>query len=111
MDRLPLALESGRPSISPEIESPPASGDGPPIMAIPLGGRRFLLRIGGAAAYAALRPHESWARKMGRALPPLQAWTLPAEPPSHPVDLARAVIGAGVLAPSNWNSQPWRMEV
>ncbi len=27
------------------------------------------------------------------------------------MELARALVGAAVLAPSNWNSQPWRMEV
>jgi nitroreductase len=73
--------------------------------------RRFLVIVTGAAAYTALRPHAGLARKLARALPPLQPWSLPSDPPSHPVELARALIGAAVLAPSNWNSQPWRMEV
>ncbi|HEY3214992.1 MAG TPA: hypothetical protein VGK93_00730 [Candidatus Eisenbacteria bacterium] len=32
-------------------------------------------------------------------------------PPANPIELARALVGAAVLAPSNWNSQPWRLEV
>jgi len=72
--------------------------------------RRFLLVVGGAAAYAALRPGQAWARKLARRRPALQPWALPSNAPPDPVDLARALMGAAILAPSHWNSQPWRME-
>jgi hypothetical protein len=76
-----------------------------------LGRRRFLYLVGGAAAYAALRPHAAWARKAAKGEIALQPWTLPADPPADPVALTRTLIGAAVLAPSKWNSQPWRFEV
>jgi nitroreductase len=75
-----------------------------------LGRRRFLAIVGGATAYAAARPHLAWAKR-GSARVALQPWSLPAEPPSAPIDLTRALIGAAVLAPSDWNTQPWRFEV
>ena len=75
------------------------------------GRREFLVVAGGAAAYAALRPAAAWARRVRGAAAPLQPWTLPAEAPAAALDLARALIGAAVLAPSLWNSQPWRFEV
>ena len=77
----------------------------------PLDRRRFLILFGGAAAHAALAPRLAWSRKLAGARPTLQPWRLPADPPSNPMELARALVGAAVLAPSNWNSQPWRMEV
>jgi nitroreductase len=64
-----------------------------------------------AAAYVALRPHAAWAKRAARATTPLQPWRLTTEPPANPFDLARALIGAAVLAPSHWNTQPWRFEV
>jgi hypothetical protein len=73
--------------------------------------RRFLVTLGGAAAYVALRPHVALARKVARSVPPLQPWSLPGEPPADPTELARAIVAAAVLAPSHWNAQPWRMEV
>jgi len=73
--------------------------------------RRFLIVVGGAAAYAVARPHLGWARRVARLSSNLQPWSLPESPPSVNVELARALVGAGVLAPSNWNSQPWRFEV
>jgi nitroreductase len=73
--------------------------------------RRFLVVVSSAAAYTALRPHAAWARKAARAYPNLQTWSLSPDAPANPIDLARALIGAAVLAPSNWNSQPWRFEV
>jgi hypothetical protein len=73
--------------------------------------RRFLVLVGGAAAYQVLRPHESWARKLRGQKLALQPWAIPPHAPSSQVELARAVIGAAVLAPSTWNTQPWRWEV
>ena len=35
----------------------------------------------------------------------------PAELPSTQVEVARALIGAAILAPSDWNTQPWSFEV
>ena len=67
--------------------------------------------VGGATAYAMLRPGLGLARRASRAYVPLQPWSLPPEPPANPVELARALIGAAVLAPSGWNAQPWRFEV
>jgi nitroreductase len=72
--------------------------------------RRFLVLAGGAAAYTVLRPHLAWARRVGSELPVLQPWSLPADPPANPLELTRALIGAAVLAPSHWNTQPWRFE-
>ena len=73
--------------------------------------RRFLMVVGGAAAYSALRPHLALARRAAAWPPGLQPWSLPSDPPAAPIDLARALIGAAVLAPSHWNAQPWRFEV
>jgi nitroreductase len=42
---------------------------------------------------------------------PLQPWELPEEQPASVLEEARALIGAAVLAPSEWNTQPWRFEV
>src|SRR5690349_21784058 len=72
--------------------------------------RRFLVLVGGALAYSALAPAEALAKKVRSESVTLQPWTLPAQAPATSIDLARAVIGAGVLAPSHWNTQPWRME-
>src|SRR5439155_23751098 len=73
--------------------------------------RRFLVLAGGTVAYLALRPHLAAARKAAQSVPTLQAWELPGEPPRDEVERARALIGAAVLAPSTWNSQPWQFEV
>jgi nitroreductase len=84
----------------------------PQFWTAPIDRRRFLIVLGGAAAYASLAPHESWAKKASRPRPAnLQPWTMPSTAPSDPIELTRALIGAAVLAPSNWNSQPWRWEV
>ena len=72
--------------------------------------RTFLIVLGGAAAYTAVRPHLALARRAARADPPLQPWTIPSEPPADPNELVRALVGAAVLAPSHWNAQPWRIE-
>lgn len=72
--------------------------------------RRFLLLVGGASAYAALHPAEAWARRI-RSTTTLQPWSLPPEIPGGTIEVARALIGAAVLAPSDWNTQPWLFEV
>lgn len=69
-----------------------------------------MVLVGGAAAYQFLRPGAAWAKKLAATAPSLQPWSLPDSPPENGLDLARAVIGAAVLAPSHWNTQPWRME-
>jgi len=71
---------------------------------------------GAAAAYAAtgsaLRPALALARSADRVRPMLQPWSLPDHVASGDTgEVARAVIGAAVLAPSVWNTQPWRMEL
>jgi hypothetical protein len=77
----------------------------------PLDRRRFLIVVAGAGAYAALRPYAALADKAGGTLPPLQPWSLPERAPAEEIEVARALIGAAVLAPSHWNTQPWRFEV
>lgn len=72
--------------------------------------RQFLTVLAGAAAYTVLRPSETLAKRLARPLPPLQPWSLPVDPPGDPQALARAVAGAAVLAPSQWNTQPWKLE-
>ncbi len=76
-----------------------------------LGRRQFLIAAGGATAYLALRPVAPWARALRRPSVALQPWSLPAEAPAGGLDLARTLVGAAVLAPSDWNSQPWRFEI
>src|SRR5882762_2066490 len=80
----------------------------------PIGRRRFLVVTGGLVAAAALGPRLAWARKaaqLGGSPGVLQPWTLPNDPPEDNLEVARALIGAAVLAPSEWNTQPWRFEV
>lgn len=94
------------------LESHPAPSEpAPRLFTVTLDRRRFLVVLGGVAALSALRPPMAWARRLERGLPPLQPWTLPQEAPTDPIGLARALIGSAVLAPSHWNSQPWRFEV
>jgi nitroreductase len=90
------------PEADPSIPGPGASSS--------ISRRTFIATAGGAAAYLALRPTEAWARNLARPRPVLQPWALPAQPPADPIELCRALIGAAVLAPSHWNTQPWRME-
>ena len=74
--------------------------------------RRFLLLTGAATAAVVLRagdPPRAWARRPAGVA--LQPWSLPFEAPGSGIDQARALIGAAVLAPSHWNTQPWRFEV
>jgi nitroreductase len=80
----------------------------PPAAA--LGRRKFLVLVGGAAAWQFLSPGEAVAKKLAAHPPSLQPWSLPEAPPENGLELAKAVIGAAVLAPSHWNTQPWRME-
>ncbi len=82
---------------------------------MPLDRRRFLALAGSAAAWTILQPAlgsaPAWARRL--AAPPmvLQPWSLPADTPAGAIEQARGLIGAAVLAPSHWNTQPWRFEV
>lgn len=87
-----------------------ASGSEPQFVTAPLGRRRFLIIAGGTAAYLALRPYEGLATGPTTPLAPLQPWSLPGDPPADPLELQRALIAAAILAPSHWNSQPWRFE-
>jgi hypothetical protein len=87
-----------------------AAGQEPEFVTVSIDRRRFLILAGGAAAYAALRPHAAWAKKLAREPLALQPWTLPRSAPADPIELQRALIGAAILAPSHWNSQPWRFE-
>jgi hypothetical protein len=93
---------------SPDAPSPPAAN---PAATTRIDRRTFLIAAGGAAAYATLRPYAAWARKVSETLPPLQPWSVPDQAPADELERARALIGAAVLAPSHWNTQPWRFEV
>ena len=84
-------------------QEPQASGD-------PIDRRRFLVMLGGAAVLAAAGSRTAAAKK-GTGRPHAQPPTIPAEPPSSQVEAARALIGAAILAPSDWNTQPWSFEV
>ena len=83
---------------------------GPEFSAIALDRRRFLVLVGGVAALRALEPTLAWAKR-ATTLPSLQPWRLPNALPAQPIEAARALIGAAILAPSHWNAQPWRFEV
>ena len=72
--------------------------------------RKFLVLVGGAAAWHYLAPGEAVAKRLAASPLSLQPWSLPDTPPESGIELAKAVIGAAVLAPSHWNTQPWRME-
>jgi len=97
-----MSARTGRPRPSP-------SGAG--FASVPLDRRRFLVLLGGAAALHTLEPTLAWARKAASTLPALQPWSLPDSLPAVPLEAARALIGAAILAPSHLNSQPWRFEV
>ncbi len=94
----------------PSRRTPGSPDSRPEFVSLTLDRRRFLLLLGGAAAYASLPPALARAaRHAARAAP--QPWTLPDALPAGPIESARALIGAAILAPSYWNSQPWRFEV
>ncbi|MCC6649584.1 MAG: hypothetical protein IT348_00385 [Candidatus Eisenbacteria bacterium] len=72
--------------------------------------RRFLVMLGGAAVATTLPAPLVWA---GRAVERvnLQPWTLPESLPAGAHESIAALVGAAILAPSHWNSQPWRFEM
>jgi hypothetical protein len=89
---------------------PDSAAEGPEFAAITLDRRRFLVLVGGVAALRALEPTLAWAKRAAT-LPALQPWRLPDALPGQPIEAARALISAAILAPSHWNAQPWRFEV
>jgi nitroreductase len=66
---------------------------------------------GGALAGAVLLPRLGWTRRVKLGSVALQPWSLPEHPPAGEVELARVLVGAAILAPNHWNSQPWRFEI
>src|SRR5712692_1800901 len=89
------------------------SGENPEFMALPIDRRRFLIVVGGLAAATALGPRLGLAKRaaqLGTGPTLLQPWELPSDPPATGLEMTRALIGAAVLAPSEWNTQPWRFE-
>src|SRR5213594_2169448 len=89
------------------------SGEARERTAVTMDRRRFLVASGGLVVTAAVAPRLAWARQaaeLGGGPAVLQPWHLPASPPADPTELARALIAAAILAPSEWNTQPWRFE-
>ncbi|HEY6867024.1 MAG TPA: hypothetical protein VI792_07195 [Candidatus Eisenbacteria bacterium] len=100
--------------MEPPLESRSAdTGRNPEYTALPIGRRQFLIVAGGLAAATALAPRIAWAKKAAElgTQSVLQPWSLPDDPPAGTLETARTLIGAAVLAPSDWNTQPWRFEV
>ena len=97
--------------MSGQSRRPRPSNSGAGFVTVPLDRRRFLVLLGGAAALHTLGPTLARAKKAAATLPALQPWALPDSLPAAPVEAARALIGAAILAPSHMNSQPWRFEV
>ncbi len=71
--------------------------------------RRFLVLMGGAAIATALPPSLVQAARHADRLA-LQPWSLPDALPADEHEAVAALVGAAILAPSHWNSQPWRFE-
>jgi hypothetical protein len=65
--------------------------------------------MGGAVVWAAAAPRAASAGK--DANPDYRVPVLPSDLPTSQVEVARALIGAAILAPSDWNTQPWSFEV
>ena len=83
----------------------------PEFATLQLDRRRFLVLLGGFAAVQAAAPGLALAKRATNTLPGLQPWSLPDAMPVNPIEAARALVGAAVLAPSYYNAQPWRFEV
>jgi len=86
----------------------------PELASIQLDRRRFFVVLGGLAAWQAWQaatPSLALAKRLAGTLPALQPWSLPDALPANPIEAARALVGAAVLAPSYCNAQPWRFEV
>ena len=92
----------------PENRGSPAPREAPGTAGDPIDRRRFLVMMGGAAVFAAAGPRLASAAKDSPRMWPL---ALPTELPTSQVEVARALIGAAILAPSDWNTQPWSFEV
>ncbi len=108
-----MGVDSGaRPAeASPVMDGRSRSGPDtrPEFTTLVLDRRRFLVLLGGAAAASALAPAWSATRAWAGRAP--VAWKLPERVPSGTLETARSLIGAALLAPSFWNTQPWRFEV
>jgi hypothetical protein len=88
-----------------------AGAPSPEFASYQLDRRQFLVVLGGLAALQASAVTPAWAKHAATTLPSLQPWSLPETMPANPVEAARALVGAAVLAPSYFNAQPWRFEV
>ena len=89
-----------------EAGGSPVAQEEPRILQSPIDRRRFLVLMGGAAVLVAAGPRIARAKKDANKPAPL-----PADLPPGQVEVARALIGAAILAPSDWNTQPWSFEV
>jgi nitroreductase len=92
-------------------DAPNDASDPERLLDLQLSRRRLLILGAGTAAYLTVRPHLAWAKHVDRSFAILQPWELPTEPPTGAIDTSYAMIGAAVLAPNQWNCQPWRFEV
>ncbi|MFN8588451.1 MAG: hypothetical protein U0704_11710 [Candidatus Eisenbacteria bacterium] len=88
---------------------PGASDSRASFRTLTLDRRRFLVLMGGAAIATALPPALVRAARTAERTA-LQPWALPDVLPANDRDAVAALVGAAILAPSHWNSQPWRFE-